>query len=217
MRLRDSKAGFTIIELMIASAVLSTILLLVTALMISIGSLYYKGVNESSVQDDVRSIATDVSQQLQISDGFTTASSNLSYPNVQAYCVGSMRYTFITGVEIGQTVGVGGSGTTYYHILWRDTNPTPGNCTIDNTNGGALTTENPSDSGGTELIAPNSRLTAFSITGSSPYAISVGVAYGAADLLNLNGINTTCKGGTGDQFCGTASLTTTVVQRITGS
>jgi hypothetical protein len=67
---------------------------------------------------------------------------------------------------------------------------------------------------GTELIAPNSRLTAFTISATSPFTVSIGMAYGTTSVLNLKGLNTTCKDGGGDDFCATASLSTTVVQRI---
>ena len=61
-RTPDKQAGFTIVELMIATAILSTILLLVTTMMINIGNLYYKGVNQARVQDGVRTLADDVGE-----------------------------------------------------------------------------------------------------------------------------------------------------------
>src|SRR5665213_2550121 len=63
-----NRKAFTIIELMIATSVLSIILLLVTTMMISIGNLYYKGINQARVQDDVRTISDDLSSHLQLSD-----------------------------------------------------------------------------------------------------------------------------------------------------
>jgi prepilin-type N-terminal cleavage/methylation domain-containing protein len=223
----NNQTGFTIVELMIATAILSTILLLVTAMMINIGNLYYKGVNQARVQDGVRTIADDVTQQLKFGDLLTggpwTVGSGVNTFHEQAYCIGNIRYTYILGYQIG-------TGIDYLarpqapHVLWRDTNPSPGSCTeVDLT---------ASPSGGTELIPPNSRLTSFSITTSytSAYAVTVGVAYGGMDLLTLPysaspidnlaadpPIFVTCKGLTGDQFCATAHLTTIVTQRITGS
>ncbi len=65
---RHLQKGFTIIELMIATAVLSTILVMVTVVMVNIGSLYYKGINQARVQDDVRSIADEIIKNIQLND-----------------------------------------------------------------------------------------------------------------------------------------------------
>lgn len=224
MRLRNDNKGFTIIELMIATAVVSTMLVVVTVLMVSIGNLYYKGVNQSRVQQSVRDVTNDLSQQLELNDSFSVPPTSTPPNPIQAYCIGLLRYTYITGVQIGHPADSDMGGPTYYHVLWRDDNPTPGSCAPAD-----LTDQNLASDGtstdGTELVSPNSTLTAFCIgklsgstctsDTSSPYTISVGVAYGDHDLLNLNGINSTCKGGTGDQFCSTASLTTVAVQRLT--
>lgn len=243
----NKQAGFTIIELMIATAVLSTILLLVTIVMISIGNLYYKGINQSRVQDDVRSIADDVSQNLQLSDGATTATNGTTH----AYCIGANRYTFVYFQQISSTPAAGQSR----HVLWRDANPTPGSCSLAAPYTVNLNLATPS-AGGTELIAPNSRLTSFCISGSvtgscnpdkSPYDIQVGVIYGDSDLICDSGYTTPadcavktgesahmasiiagagatkpvgeilCKGGTDQQFCAKSLLETTVAQRLTGS
>jgi prepilin-type N-terminal cleavage/methylation domain-containing protein len=204
-RTRLNKKGFTIIELMIATSVLATILLMVTVMMIGIGKLYYKGINQARVQDNVRSIGDELAQHLQLSDqgpqqaGTPINVSIAGHPYViNAYCIDNTRYSYIIGVQIGSIP----------HVLWRDPTPSTG-CTTP----AAL--NNPGLSGGTELIAPHSRLTDFTISPlTSPYSISVGVAYGDDDLLTLNGVNTTCKSVTGDQFCSAAGLTTVVVQRI---
>jgi prepilin-type N-terminal cleavage/methylation domain-containing protein len=206
--------GFTIIELMIATSVLSVILLLVTVMMISIGSLFYKEINQSRVQDSVRSITDEVSHHLQLS-GTTPLSGSYSGfgTPIGIYCIGDTRYSFIKNVQINSMVG----GVFIYHVLWRDVpsggcDPTQpsANLTIQDPSSGH---ESATDTNA-ELIPPNSRLTEFSITKPSPYNISVGIAYGANSLLNLAGINTTCKSTTGDQFCATASLTTTVANRL---
>lgn len=221
-----NQQGFTIVELLIATAVLSTILVLVTVLMVNIGNLYYKGINQARVQGATRNITDEVSQHLELSSGVLQATANASYPNIQAYCTSDTRYTFITGVQIGHKAPPGTVGPVYYHILWRDTNPTPGSCQVDATNGGAMT--DASATNGTELIPPNSRLTAFcigtidasntcNVSTISPYTLSVGIAYGDDDLLNVNGISTVCSGIKGDQFCATAHLTTAAVKRLTGN
>jgi prepilin-type N-terminal cleavage/methylation domain-containing protein len=222
-RHRLGQTGFTILELMIATAVLSTMLLLVTIIMISIGNLYYKGINQARVQDDVHSITDEVSQHLQLSGTATPVYTTSLDGHTHAYCIGDTRYVFILGRQIGTGTDTDMMTPQSRQVLWRDKAlagcPAPGNGFLSSPWLSLL------DPSGTELIAPNSRLTSFCISGSvagscipdtSPYTTTVGVAYGAIDLLNNPGnINATCKGNIGDQFCATAFLTTRVAQRLT--
>lgn len=236
-----AEAGFTIIELMIATSVLSVILVLVTILMMSIGNLYYKGINQARTQDNVRSISDELSQHLQLSNQPPAESDSSNSANkfsnlvVHAYCIDATRYSYVTGEVAGTNLG----GTVLQHVLWRDTIPSGAACVAAN-----LTQSDPSattgGSNGIELIASQSRLTQFCIgtidpashlcitNTDSPYNIEVGVAYGDYDLLNnaspsslgdiannLNFPDALCKGGTGDRFCATAYLDTTVVKRLT--
>jgi prepilin-type N-terminal cleavage/methylation domain-containing protein len=186
------KRGFTIVELMIATTVLSVLLLLATAIMTSIGGLYTKGIHQSDVQDAARTIVDDVTQNAQLSNGVPSVVGPTA--GVSAYCIGSTRYSFVIGQQV----------TDATHGLWRDT--VSGGCTpADFANLGS----------GVEMVPAHSRLTSFSISSTSPYAITVGVAYGDDDLFtDPSHGNYTCKGSAGDQFCATSALTTTVVPRI---
>lgn len=198
--------GFTIIELMIATTVVSVILLLVSIMMVNIGNLYYKGISQARVQDNARSITDELAQHLELSDG-----GKYSLPNgsIQAYCIDNVRYTFIIGVQIGS----GASQSP--HVLWRDTNPTPGSCPTPTS---TFLNSPPPGNNGVELIGPRSRLAAFSITRpvlNGPYVIVVDVAYGENDLLvTPAGGTLRCKGAASDSFCAVANLTTDVVQRL---
>lgn len=241
LRPTDQK-GFTIIELMIATSVLATMLVLVTVVMVNIGNLYYKGVNQAHIQDDTRNIADQVSEYIRLSDQPPVGPYS-SVGDTQLYCIGAVRYAFVLGAQIGSLAP--GTTTTYHHVLWRDTNPTPGSCPteIDPHNPGLgqvdLTRANLAniDPDGTELISNRSRLTEFSMTNASPSLISVGLAFGDDVLLcnpsasgqanscndaagsmphqaDYTGPGVLCKGGRGDQFCSTAQLNVTVVQRL---
>lgn len=215
MKTKSKQAGFTIIELMIATVVLATILLLVTGMMIGIGRLFTKGVNQSRTQANVRNITDELAQRLQYNNTDVTGGTGMD-SNTRYYCVGTTRYTYVIGQKIGDVIGA----QTLRHVLWRDT-PT-GGCVRPTA--GFMYLANPNPSGqGTEMIAPNSRLTAMCINCASgaltsPYTIQVGVAYGDADLLtSTNNINASCISQAGSQFCATAALTTVVVQRYTKS
>jgi prepilin-type N-terminal cleavage/methylation domain-containing protein len=266
-----SQAGFTIIELLVATAVLSIILLLVTTMMISIGNLYYKGVNQSRVQDSVRNITDEVSQQLELSGSKPAVVSGTyvtptSVP-INVYCIGSTRYSYVQDVEMGTERN--GSIPVYHDILWRDVPAAGCNPNI----GADLTDPNLSQSeasahntAAAELLPPNSRLTNFcigtidAVTGGCDYAtstatsytVTIGIAYGSDDLLcdrdfshagvpdcSYSGVsphmqqiitNVTvppaqvlnpippsqivCKGSSADRFCATATLSTTVANRL---
>ncbi len=239
-QVNKSQKGFTIIELMIATAVLSTMLILVTAVMVNIGNLYYKGVSQARVQDDTRGISDQVSQYIRLSDQPPVGPYS-GANGTQLYCIGAIRYAFVLGVQIGTEAP--GTSSTYHHVLWRDVDPTPGSCPTDiDPAHPALgqvdltrTDLDNNDPTGVELISNNSRLTQFSMTNASPSSITVGVAYGDDVLLcnpaavagscndaansmlhqtDYTGPDVLCKGGHGDQFCSTSQLSTTVVQRL---
>lgn len=234
-RQTDQK-GFTIVELLIATAILSTILLLVTVLMINIGNLYYKGINQARIQDNVRSLTDEISQRLQLGDSWLPAAGD---HNEHAYCIGPTRYTYVLYRQISATP----DATQSRHVLWRDDNPNPGSCLITGSSNVDLTSNTPSPPNlhGTELITPHSRLTDFTITGTSPdpYQVTVGAAYGDNDLLcdsraandcAFNGLSghmndiisggvvpsgsILCKGSIGNQFCATSKLDTSAVRRL---
>jgi prepilin-type N-terminal cleavage/methylation domain-containing protein len=179
-----NQKAFTIIELMIATAILSVILVIVSAMMIGIGNLYYKGTSQASVQDNVRTITDEISQDLQLngSDLLTGTNTNPALPI--SYCIGTTRYTSILGKQITNSSSLGANQS--YHVLWRDSVPA-GTCNNIGYNtfvNSSSPPTNPSTDPGTELIGPNSLLTYFTIsTGISPFLITIGEAYGPSDLL----------------------------------
>jgi len=224
------QAGFTIVELMIATAVLSTILLLVTIVMISIGNLYYKGLSQSRIQNNARSIAEELSQRIELTTNqlpVEVTSSTAPTDGEKAVCFGDIRYSYVLYKQIG---------TATKHVLWRDE-------TASGCNPVPLNVDKPS-AGGTELITAHSRLTALDISVSEPTTITVGVAYGDDDLLcddgaltpqvdcNFVGVSNhmtlvmnnsqplvgkfKCKGKIGDQFCATSQLRIIASRRLTG-
>jgi prepilin-type N-terminal cleavage/methylation domain-containing protein len=236
--------GFTIIELMIATAVLSTMILVVTIIMINIGNLFDKGVNQAKTQDAVRDITDQLSNDLKFYPGQVVPGSanegtiigngvqTLHNVTVSSYCIGTVRYSYIIGYKLGSSGSVDGLSPEYPTlpgILWRDSNPGgAGSCVpVNITSSSAIAASEAKDSG-TELAPAGTRLTYFAIDNNasplaSPYTI--GLAYGDYDLLIKSGLYTpgdvgasptdiTCKGNTGDQFCATAGLSTVVVQRI---
>jgi prepilin-type N-terminal cleavage/methylation domain-containing protein len=201
-RSQPQQAGFTILELLIATTVLSVILVMVTVVMVGIGRLYYKGINQARVQDNVRSIVDELARQVQLYDQPPMPDTT---GNVRAYCFGATRYIYVVGQRLGTEAGQSPQ------VLWRDTT-TPGSCNADDATFSAPLPQ------GTELIGPRSRLTAFDITCpavTKHCVITVGVAYGDDNqLTSPAGINARCQDTEGRQFCAAANLTTTVVRRL---
>lgn len=214
---------------MIATAVLSTLLVLVTVLLIGIGRLYYKGIGQSSTQAAARTIMDDVVQRIRsTSTNVTSKSKAYGAVTVKSYCVGNTIYSYVLNKELGASGGV-------QHVLWRSTTNDPACTPADLT---ASTLES-SDPNGTELMPPRSRLTQFDIQGNAltpgVYTINLYLAVGEDDQLCDNGNDThpsdcdsstpstrlnnpygtvLCKSQAGDQFCALASLNSTAVHRL---
>ena len=206
-KLSRQERGFTIIELMIATSVLSIILLLVSTMMIKIGNLYQKGINQSKVQGTARTVVSDVTADLQLSGKPAPLVNDPTNPALHAYCIGESRYTFVVGKMLGNAGDTDTDGSAKSpKVLWKDKTPDTGCSTTS------------LDPDGTEMMPANSRLLGFSILGTSPYEVSIGIAYGDIDLLNTDvhplDMTTNCKGSIGDQFCATAKLTTTAANRL---
>lgn len=205
-----NQQGFTIIELLISTAILSTMLVMATFIMMSIGNLYYKGINQSKIQNNVRNIVQDISDQLQTFDQDQIPAAAISDGGkTKSYCINGIRYTFRLGYQLKDTPSAAPSAKESKHVLWRDS--APGTCQPAD---GFL--DAPSTPG-TEMMTVNSRLTQFDITNTSPFNIKIGAAYGDKDLLVgevTDGGSVACTGGSGDSFCAVSYLSTSVARRL---
>lgn len=219
-RIREQK-GFTIVELMIATAVFSMVLLLLAAAIVHIGRIYYKGAITNRVQETSRSIADEVAQAVQFSRSVPRPSSGTVTPGVaSAYCIEGVRYTYM--LDRAQGTGTGQSR----HVLWRDYGNFTDACQPAN-----LSAANPSSgcvgcTGGQELLGDAMRLQNFKIcTGTDGgceasegmWSIVIIVAYGTDDVFDGNGENRVCKGQNfGGQFCALSRITTQVTKKLNG-
>lgn len=213
----ERQEGFTLVELMIATTVFSTILLIATTGVINIGKLYYKGITTARTQEAARSIADELSRSVQLNDGeikgFSDEDSSYS-----AVCIGKDRYTYrVDDTRVG---GVETSGQTV-RGLWLDEITEGDDCEPSSFNN--------FNSGGRELLGNNMRLIDFEISeqndDKTKYAVSVGVAYGENDLLTTyddqggyigsNRGNAQCKSAnSGSSFCAVSKLETFVKRRF---
>lgn len=209
---RSRQAGFTIIELLIATAVFSVILLVITTAVLQFTKQYYRGVVASSTQNVARTLIDDVSRSIEFNGGAVSPISGNT-----GYCIGSdKRYSY----KLSRQVTDGGGDPAVHqglHALVSDTvtgcngsTPALNVTTLGSLSGGSL--QNPR-----ELLGQHMRLAKFNITpvGSDLYTITVRVIYGDDDLLTSpTSPSATCLGTTGSQFCAVSELTTTVKKRV---
>lgn len=199
----SNQAGFTIVELMIATLVFSVVLLLVTTGIIQVGHTYYKGINEANTQDTARTVMETIGEAIQFSGGAVGQTDATEQAGVlKAFCVGDTQFSYRLGTQL--VTGTPGSGQTN-SVLRKNT---VSNC---NASSPALST-------GQELLSPKMRLSELSVTpvpGGTAFTIRVKVVYGDADLLNNpTSSAASCKGSEGSQFCSTSDISTTVYKRV---
>jgi prepilin-type N-terminal cleavage/methylation domain-containing protein len=210
---QNQQSGFTIIELLIATTVFSTILLVASAGIISVGRSYYKGIIQSRTQEVTRSITEDISRSLQLG-GNTKVLANVATAAdpVVRFCVGNVRYR---GYLNSQVTGAA-RGLTAQRI------DQSSNCNI--------TTPTPEPE--IELLRENMRLLKLNVVGvtNDTWRVEIRVAYGdnvVLDNYNDNGtpkssdptnpINTeaNCSSGlNASAFCATSELDTVVQKRL---
>lgn len=199
--------GFTVVELMVATAVFGVVLLIVTVAILQFSRVYYKGVTESNTQDTARTVVDGISQAIQFNGGVITntpasPSSGTSY----AFCVGGQQYSYTTGIQLSDSPNSDQSP----HVLV--VNEASGCATASPQN------VRSSSVAGRELLAPNMRLARMevnNVSGTNLYKISVRVVYGDDDMLNNpNSKDASCKTQTGTQFCAVSDITTVVTKRV---
>lgn len=220
---RRQRAGFTIIELLIATLIFSMVILLITIGVLSFTRAFYKGVNQSTTQNATRLILEDIAQAVQFSGGEIQPSLT-SNNGSDAFCIGNKQYSYIKGRQLTDDAPLTATQTKYALVVEK----------LNNCAGG--TARDLSDTTGvaaciaakacTELLRPMMRLSNISIaptpaTSTDVYRITVRIVYGDDDLLkNAPPITPTsadarCETGiSGVQYCAQAELSTIVKKRI---
>ena len=146
-----SQAGFTIVELMIATTVFSMVLLVIIYGVLSFTHAYYSGVNSSTTQDTARNVMNTVAQAIEFSGNVIRGSGSVGGSNPAYYfCAGGSVYYYIPGVKFDATQPVSSTNPGLY--------VDPGAC------GPAPTSF--SDPNGKELLGNNMRVTYLSLVAS---------------------------------------------------
>lgn len=237
MTIRRNEKGFTIIELMIATAVFSVVLLTISAAIIQIGRLYYKGITSARTQQVARTVMDDISQTIQFSSGQIIDFGPSTNPAMNeknsldnntnqshAVCVATKHFSFKYGQQR--------TGTKHGLVL-QDVAGGCGTTLAQNLDGGAIN--------GNEMLGDKMRLANLVVQqagDANTYRVTVRVVYGDDDLLCDPGATTgpsscsstdpwtaanaiaatrklSCKNiRSGSQFCAASELSTIVKRRL---
>ena len=209
--------GFTITELLVATAVFAGVLLLVVVGFTQIGRLFYKGVTVSQTRQAATQIMDSVTTDIRLSTASTpttyictpTVCTGLSTSTTNGYCIGNHVYIYQNSLVNLSTQDL----STNFGIMRGQL--TGGSCP------GSFTTADISGTKPVEMLGDNMRLADFSITPSlaSPgsYVVKLVVAYGQDSVFTSASLGSTdpiCKGiATGSQFCSKISLTESASNR----
>ena len=218
-RNKSRSAGFTILELMIASSVFAVVLLIVAIGAISFTNSYYKGITSSEVQSVTRTIMSQVSQSIEFSESLSILTPN---NGVAGYCIDNTMYSYELGLEVVNPPNPDPSQDQNNHGLVVNTNAS---CSSSTTPSLPETPALPQFS--QELLNQHMRLGEFEITqlSSNLYSINLEVIYGDNAILSPIPSSSlplgssqwsaeNCAPGIGSQFCAISELTTTVEQRL---
>lgn len=207
---RKSHAGFTIVELMIATTVFSVVLILAMTGFFQIGHIFYKGVSVTQTQTVADQIGQDVIASIEGASN-VSAVSTFQSTNYQYVCIGKIRYTFdpTHRVNAGDT----NEFTSGQIGLVRDTMKSDGSCQppcIPNPTAcgpGQLAWDNNKPQ---ELLGDNMRVESFTVAPSpggtgNYYTVNLVISYGPDDLLTYSNASdhstANCTQQQGSQFC----------------
>lgn len=199
--------GFTIIELLLATAVFSAVILVALSGFLGVGRIFYKGITITQTDQTTSDILKRVTDDIHASDTFvskTDASSGRSY-----LCLGNIRYTFILHKQL-----VSPDFDSNFGLL-RDRLPGNSGC------------GNPFDDPKvplyqpTELLSTNMRLNTFDITKlavpGSIFSIDINVASGDSGSLDVDSATqiASCNSNLSrSQNCAVSHLKTTIAGGI---
>ncbi len=223
MKLKLDSKGFTIVELLIATAILSTILVGASISVLHISKMYYKGVVMSRTQDAARTLVENISRPIQFEGSQYMESTSTSFggginnemgssATRKSYCLGNQRYTITKNMQVNKSLPSGISQGKIRHAVWRDK---VGNAAECATNPPLNLSSNPPASNGESLLGENMRLHEFEITPKADnlYEVKVTVIYGDKELIDLG--TGRCKTAVaGSQWCAVAQYNTVVLRRL---
>jgi prepilin-type N-terminal cleavage/methylation domain-containing protein len=240
--MRSDQSGFTIIELLIATAVFTVLLIIASAALIGISQTYIRGSVQDETQQSARKVLTDISQDILYNDptGFTLPPTTYtvgppSYAPVTNdeyyFCIGGDVYVYRLDRSLLSSVAA--ETTPWALVRYSSTSCPTKDTTEPSTASNNLTTDG-FPAGASELLASNERLGQLVFDDSTYHGffssvINITVGYGDDDLLNdIASVNAdinnavspnetylyACQSGSDNSFCAVSTLTTTIAPRI---
>lgn len=92
---KNIQAGFTIIELLIATTVFSLVLVVFLTAFLQISALFYKGVSMSQTQEAARNTMQSITDDIQFYKQPPRSTDFSKY-----FCIGIHRYSYFLGVQV---------------------------------------------------------------------------------------------------------------------
>ncbi len=194
----NKSAGFTIVELMIATLVFSVILVAITVAVIQFSKAYYKGVHESATQNAARNIADAVSNAVKYSPSRAASVDYMESDDRSAVCAGG--YVFVYKLHEKYTKDDAAATGMYMQPQGKD------GCSVA-----------PKSEKSQQLLGNNMRLTDFSLTevADGMNTLKVSVIYGDDELIVDPGSeNSRCTTDRGNEYCAMSKLEATIGRRI---
>jgi prepilin-type N-terminal cleavage/methylation domain-containing protein len=218
--------GFTLVELLIAMAFFTFLLMLVTFGFVQINRSYTKGITVKTIQETARTLSEDISRAIRTTDDYTYISpdmdndGNLDDPASDvAYrlCLSGVRYGWNQHIEQPQPPANSNETLTMTdEKVGAETEPLTMVRSFGPEACGAGFTEDNAE----KVLDDRAAVQHLSIeevggAGANAYRISVVIStrQAAEEDLAVFGKNAACNVGIGDQFCDVASLTTVVQSR----
>ncbi|MEX2006759.1 MAG: prepilin-type N-terminal cleavage/methylation domain-containing protein [Candidatus Saccharimonadales bacterium] len=214
-----SPKGFTITELLIATAVFSLILTGAIAGFLQIGRMFYKGVSVTQTQENAQTLLNSLRDGIAQSANVSSAQSGGGYTY---YCIGNVRYTYNINKMVDQSADSNYSSGGNFGLL-RDVMPGSTACAtpcVSACPAGGVALNKPQ-----ELLGHKNRLGNFSIVQPDPaaapnlYKLDLTVVYGDDEVLDFreegNPATLFCTGNLStQQFCAVSSLSTSVYRGL---
>lgn len=193
-----NQAGFTIVELMIATAVFATVLVVITIGIIHFSRGYYRGVYTSQTQTAARQAVDTISQAVQFGTATVNAPQTSIGGDKYIFCAGG--YVFV--YELGK--------------MYRPNQASNNGFYTQPMHNGSCAEQGNSD-GRRQLLGDKMRVANLSFTseGRGVYTISMRLAYGEDELLTAtSGNNVQCRSGAGSEYCAVVALRSSAQQRL---
>ncbi len=193
VNMKNNRKGFTILELLLATTVFSTILLVLTTTIIRLNGTYYQAIIRSQTLNATKNIVSTVTQQIQTSSSdfvynggsltwsFTAASVNPKLYEAY-YCIGDNEYIYQIGGLVVATPG--NYDEAYYGLILKNDAQckNPGPSISQNNNDLSSTTPGLGSGNVFNLVPNNMRLLKFDIVRvpntTRLYKVDVKMAYG---------------------------------------